>query len=311
MESCEMKSPIPHAHKGIQKPATSADHRLTADDVDSFIQQLWTAILPHIKRGVIIQGDSCAWAPIQKHELTVADVDNYALVRSLSGNRSITISSLNSSEIQNMHNSAHGLWVFQYSGTVVNANMFKLVKKKLLDPAVSDRSGVAAQSEQLAMLARLKEHHRADYQSLDINWRMWANYVLAGDASSQEKCFLAAQPCHMFHLFAAADTNHAVGSRSLARGNHVALESNGRFAIQINQLMETYHGVKPSMEQAFEKALEDATEIFEARLHAIQGDITSCEEMLTAIWDSMPVQMSGYSASLLDQVENQEDVNHQ
>ncbi|KAJ3264316.1 hypothetical protein HDU77_008878 [Chytriomyces hyalinus] len=275
-----------------QQPQQTIDIIITADDVDSFIQQLWTAILPHIKRGIIIQGDSCAWAHMQKHELTVADVDNYAL-------------------IQNMHNSAQGLWVFQYSDAVVNANMFKLVKKKLLDPAVSDQSGAAAQSEQLAMLARLKEHHRADYQSLDINWRMWANYVLAGDASFQEERFLAAPPRHMFHLFAAADTNHAVVNRSLARGNRVALESNGRFAIQINQLMETYCGVKRSMEQAFGNALEDATEIFEARLHAIQEDIRSREEMLTAIQDSMPVQMTGYSAGLLDQVENQEDVDHQ
>ncbi|KAJ3386504.1 hypothetical protein HDU80_000380 [Chytriomyces hyalinus] len=160
-----------------------------------------------------------------------------------------------------MHNSAHRLWVFQYSDTVVNSNMFKLVKKKLLDPAVSDRSGAVAQSEQLAMLAHLKEHHRADYQSLDIKWRMWANYLLAGDASFQEGCFLAALPHHMFYLFAAADTNHALVNRSLARGNRVALESNGRFAIQINQLMEAYRGVKQSMEQAFGKALEDATEI--------------------------------------------------
>ncbi|KAI8819071.1 hypothetical protein BJ741DRAFT_655729 [Chytriomyces cf. hyalinus JEL632] len=236
---------------------------IAADDTNSFKQQLWTVIFQQIKRAVLFEGDSCKWAPIHKHELTLADIDNYAVICSLTGNRGIQISTLDSAKIQSMHGKVHAVWIFQYSGVVVTAPMFKTVKKHLLDPAVSDRSGAPAESEHLAMVAQLKDHHSANYQSYDINWRIWANYVLAGDAI--------------------ADTNHAVANRSLAHGHRVALESNGRFAGQINQLIEVYRGVKRTMERAFENALEDATEVFEARIHAIREDIRSREEMLIAM----------------------------
>ncbi|KAJ3231293.1 hypothetical protein HDU77_001124, partial [Chytriomyces hyalinus] len=91
-------------------------------------------------------------------------------------------------------------------------------------------------------------------------------------------------------------------NRSFVRGNRVAMEGNGRFADQINQIQEAVRAVKRTVDAAFEA--------LETRIEYVKEDISSREQLLTALRDSLPAQMNGYSTSLLSQIENQEDVDH-
>ncbi|KAI9337784.1 hypothetical protein BDR26DRAFT_896536 [Obelidium mucronatum] len=190
------------------------------------------------------------------------------------------------------------LHISVYSVAIVSSTQFKELKTALLVPQAQNRAGADAEVAIVAMIERLQQRYRQVYTSQAINWRIWANYVLAGPPHEQDICFDAGPPGHLIHLFAAAGVDEGQLRRQIVQSNRVAIGENERMREWFRNLRQRV-GILIQTAQALE-----------GELNAIQDELEIRGNMLRDMETSIQPVVQPHALQLLANVSQQEDIDH-
>lgn len=179
------------------------------------------------------------------------------------------------------------------------------MEKTLILPAERDRAGATTTASLLALKDRLKEIHRDSYQSQDINWQLWANYIQSRDAHLQESLVTQAPPAHLIHLFAHAPMNQDVQLSNLRWGLGVAYNINQNFVSAISQLESTLHLLKRKHDE-----IESVHQAAVSQLSAFKNMADIHTTMFNGVETAVATSETEYGLSILHEIEDINDDEH-
>lgn len=172
--------------KGQVSGITKCALIINCSSLDEFKHQLWVKIHDKLKREVVFdETSSPQWhVNISPKE---EDVDRFVLFYDCKSKRSVALSKINITTLNHWRGKDIWLYIHVYSMSVSNLTLFKKVQKVLIEPLNKDRAGASTISDMNILVGQLKEIHRFRYQSLHINWLMWANRIHASEPHLRER----------------------------------------------------------------------------------------------------------------------------
>ena len=91
--------------------------------------------------------------------------------------------------------------IFVYGSAVASALIYKEVRDRLITPRDTDRAGAERTAALDVLIQSLKEVHRQNYNTQEITWRLWANYIQAEPMHARESLISSPPPSSLAHLF--------------------------------------------------------------------------------------------------------------
>ncbi|KAJ3400037.1 hypothetical protein HDU80_007337 [Chytriomyces hyalinus] len=136
------------------------------------------------------------------------------------------------------------IYVQKYSNAVINSTTFKKAQKVLLRPLAADCANAATESAQNDVVARLKVTHGTRFIASEVNWVMWANSILSGDAHLIDHAISTAPPQELIQFFKSPLTEAAVHNRMSRQANLVAINKNTRVLAELEDMRESQLAAK-------------------------------------------------------------------
>lgn len=215
------------------------------------------------------------------------------------------MSSITASVLQNWKNAEISLFVHIYSTSISSQQLFKRLKKELIDPANVDRAGASSILEVNRLVELLKETHKYNYTGADIHWVMWANQIHGSDAHRRDAMVNEPPPGRLIELFSAVREHpDAVLQRSrhnISVGATVA-ESLG---VGIRDCLVTLDRFQNLIEQVSLVGAE-----LKQKLTLLDSNTATSQRILDAVNDSLHVTESGFSEEVFGRITNQDDIDH-
>lgn len=191
--------------KGQTSGVTKTAMQIDCNSAPEFQHQLWIKIHDKLKREVVFDDNDPRWHEnISPKE---EDMKRFILFYDSKAKRSMSLEKINSVTLSHWRKKEIWLYVHVYSMSIANLTLWRKVQKGLIEPINRDRAGASSISEMNALVGRLKEIHKLHYQSMHINWIMWANRVQSSESHLQEQMIHNPPPPDMLHLFAHAKTS--------------------------------------------------------------------------------------------------------
>jgi hypothetical protein len=154
---------------------------------------------------LLLYSSFCFFKEVDKYRL------NTSLLHDTVGKRQLSTTELTSNLLVGWRNKQGiRLYIHCYSLSMSNKEIYEKMKRRLINPAESDRAGVATMNLQKELVTRLKELHGRYYISSNINWAFWANVILSSPAHQQEATTHSPPPITIAYLFAMNQQNEAV-----------------------------------------------------------------------------------------------------
>ncbi|KAH9119972.1 hypothetical protein LEN26_011343 [Aphanomyces euteiches] len=287
-----------------QSSGTKGDvFTINAVSVEHFKACVIDAVLPLVCREIIFSTDLVpSWRSSMAPDRE--DIDRFVLFYPPS-KRVVELNSIKSHVLQTWLYKCIPLFVHKYSNAVSSKALWVNVEKTLILPAQRDRAGATTTASLLALKERLKELHCESYQSQDINWQLWANYIQASDAHLQESLLTQAPPAHLIHLFAHAPMNPDIQLNNLRRGLGVAYNINQNFVNAITQLESTIDTLKRKHDE-IEKVHQTAV----SQLTALREMADVYSSMLNGVESAVGTTETEYGLSILHEIEDIQDDDH-
>ena len=91
--------------------------------------------------------------------------------------------------------------IYKYGNNINVGAQHKAFVDQVVQPTAQDRAGAAAEAAHQDMIAQLRARHGTTYESAEINWRLWANYILGLDGQLQAQAINNGPPSRYAHLF--------------------------------------------------------------------------------------------------------------
>lgn len=119
-------------------PIFNETKEISAGDTSEMLNNIWRIIIESgsIEREVVVEGDTVAWsADVQTIEQN--QIDKFAQIFDIKGKRNYMPSNISLDLLAHLRNKQVQVVVFVYSRNVATNPTYNLVKKILLDPAIS------------------------------------------------------------------------------------------------------------------------------------------------------------------------------
>jgi hypothetical protein len=268
---------------------------INVDEVGEFVEELWAKIVTHLSRGVNFTSNStgeigCSW--MDDHP-SIDDIYLYATIANSVGHRPVEWSrNMEISRLRSLANKNLKLNIFKFSTHVNCKGYFTKVQKVLLNPAETDRAGAASINIHNAMKIKLRELHGEHYNSSDINWGIWATYILQKPADRHEDLVSFGPPVELISLFSPTSVPAQVTLSNLHHTNQVGLDMVEALLLEMPRIRSTIQELSTRFE-AHERILR----IYE-RQFSITTRITS------------DIVETRASRDIFSQIVNEEDVEH-
>lgn len=166
--------------------------------------------------------------------------------------------------------------------------MYDILRTQLLKPEERDRAGAAFNQTIRNLADELKTIYKRSYKSSDINWSVWASFLLTKDPFECEELKMRGPPHHLIHLF-----------QTIPSGSQQVISST-RKDISIEQNVN--RGLRERLE-SLKKDLDNLMVFANAmhlRLSALCTDVSGS---ITAAEDS-------FGRELAEEVVDAEDIDH-
>ena len=288
--------------KGQSSAPTEEGFVISCNNVQQFKQKLWESISDRVQREVVFENDETPeWA--NKEFPTVDDIENYVIIRDPSGNRTHRVGSMTSNLLHNLKNKELHCFVQIFGNNVANSKRFKALKRILLDPEEADRAGAASNQIHEDILRRLKEVHQHRYSAANINWRLWANAILADDPARRENLINAAPPANIVHLFRTVQLDESLRLTQIARSNRVALGENERVRDHIKLIRESFDVLKAAYD-----LVSSAFDDLDARIRSLEIANVNASNILNDFDESLHPEE--FASNLFDEIQNENDIDH-
>lgn len=196
------------------------------------------------------------------------------------------------------------LYVYVYSKAISSLAIFKKVKKALLDPEQTDRSGAAAIVEIQEVVQRLKEIHKYNYAGAAISWTMWANKILASESHLRDGLMHSPPPGSLIELFTRAP-DHADNILRNVRSNVSIGVSMNRANVQhlreIRATLDDFGALLGNLNLRFQE--------LDSRVKLMENGAESNSELLNVVEDA--VHENTFSQEAYNLVSNVPDYDHE
>ncbi|ETW09295.1 hypothetical protein H310_01687 [Aphanomyces invadans] len=277
--------------------------------VEEFYSIVHATALPHLKREVIFlpsPSQDTSRQPVwsQTASPSAADVERFVLLYPPS-KKTVELSTVTTHSLQRWMGRDVLLYIHCYSNNVASKRDWTLVNKTLIEPAEQDRAGAASMASLLALKSRLREIHGAAYRSQDINWQLWANQIQSAPAHRHDAMVSEPPPSNLIHLFAHAPTQPEVVLRNARQGLCVAGGLNRNFASTVEDMVASIRTLKRKHEE-----LQTHLLFLDGQITAAQRMLASNTTLLGGFENALGIEESQFGTALLQDMEEQEDVDH-
>lgn len=227
----------------------------------------------------------------------------YVLFTTNLGKRNLKFSDVTTQLLTNWQNTEVNVFIHIYSLNVSSQNLFKKIKKQLIDPANVDRAGAASNSMVREVADNLKEVHKFHFVGPDIAWTIWANQLMSMEPYERDAAINEPPPGKLIELF----------NRAMDPADHVlrGLQRNvsiGRTVSNLkNQEIQECRAIFDDMVDLMKRAQLKAVEL-DNRLKLMEQTAVTSSELLSTINEA--VEESEFSGEFFERIQNQEDVDH-
>lgn len=162
------------------------------------------------------------------------------------------------------------------------------------------------------MTKRLKEVRSKHYRAQDINWRLWANYILKSDSYMHDSLCLEPPPANLIHLFARASENSDFVIGNLRKNLSLAHTITDATDTELSQFRTCFNLIKSDAKALADtiQTLTQKIEEFDVRLIAMENRKTTTKDLLNSMETAVGPQEDAFGLSLLTQIEEQQDIDH-
>lgn len=276
--------------------------------LDDFNSNLWDLVLPFIKQEVIVDADSDQLR-MSEETPTMQDLPKWIGLYDKVGRKPISTNNYDTKALMAWSKKDIALYIYEYSASVNSRAMYTSVQSLFLRAGARDRGGAATNSQLFDITQRLKERHGKYYQAQDINWRLWANYILRKDSFLQEALMTEPPPLEMIHLFARAHENADIQLGQVRQNLSIA-----RSVTNLNEsdLKALRSGVDTMKTQVAKLTAELSNSLAELdlRLQVMEKTATNTEEILKSMETATGPREDEFGRTLRESIEDVEDHDH-
>lgn len=296
--------------KGQTSGVTKTALQINCNSVADFKTNLWTKIRDKLKREVVFDDNNPRWhdnvLPLEE------DMERFVLFYDAKSKRSVTLDKINQTTLQHWRTKEIWLYTHVYSMSIANLTLWKKVQKTLIEPMNRDRAGASTVAEMNALVGRLKDIHRLNYQSSQINWYMWANRIQASEPHSREKMIQKPPPPDMLHLFAVAKTSADQTISDVKQNLSVAESVNegvtsglSRIRILVDDIVKIQSGIAD-----LRKEEQVKIELLNHELKNMEVQSSTTRTLITSMEQALPVNETDFGRQIFSKIQDQDDVDH-
>lgn len=296
--------------KGQTSGVTKTKVQIHCNTVPDFKGNLWSKIKDKLKREVVFDEDDPRW-----HERLVPqdeDMERFVLFYDCKSRRTITLDKVNMVTLSHWRSKEIWLYVHVYSTSIASLPLWKKVQKTLIEPLNRDRAGASNIAEMNALVGRLKEVHKLNYQSNHINWIMWANRIQASEPHLREKLINSPPSPDMLHLFALARTPADQAMSNVKQNLCVAGDVNegvtsglSRVRCLMDDISQIQNAIADLRKQENIKMVLLTRELEKMELQA-----STTRNLITSMEQALPATETDFGRQLFSKIQDQEDVDH-
>lgn len=182
---------------------------------------------------------------------------------------------------------------------MTTAHLWGKVKSKLFQPVNRDRAGAPSNVLLAETVQQLKNIHRGHYVSDEINWSIWATYILKQPENDRPRMSSDAPPINIVHLF-----------RSVPLPQDQMLDSCRKDLKVANTVVDFFEEDLKSLRSSYD-SLSTVMVTFGARLSAMEKKVGEFRAMLTSMNGSVTPSEEPFSRSIADEITDLVDVDHE
>lgn len=190
------------------------------------------------------------------------------------------------------------VFVHIYSESVTSANMYDILRTQLLKPEERDRAGAASNQTIRNLSDELKAIYETSYRSSEINWSVWASFLLTKDPFEREELKMRGPPHHLIHLFQTVPSSSQKVLDNTRKDICIAQNVNSGFKEQLKNIQAD-----------LDKLMVCANSI-QLRLSALCTMQTTNESLLTDVSGSIAAAEDSFGRELAEDVVDAVDTDH-
>jgi hypothetical protein len=131
---------------------------------------------------------------------------------------------IDSNKLQSFMTKELKIHLFVYSTNVTSKAEFDIAKRTLIDPALPDRAGAAANSEMDIMVQTLKSKHSDVFEAAHTIWGLWATDILRKPRHTHSFLVENGPPSSLIRLFRLRSTPAETVLQNLQHVNLIGLD---------------------------------------------------------------------------------------
>lgn len=151
-------------------------------------------------------------------------------------------------------------------------------------------------------MSRLKLLYENRYESADINWRLWANFILSSEPHLQDNLINRGPPPSYVHLFDPVQSGDRARLQLIRRTNRVAVSENELAGDELDVILTSLSTLKRQFNEEIEQ-LENQVQGYVELKRARHSVLMNFETALR------PADQ-GSSNELFERIENADDTEH-
>lgn len=284
---------------------------IVGSSIEQFKENVWKYIQPYIKQQAV-------WCENENKlilsDLTPSfeDLPKFVVFYDKSTKRSTEVDALNVRLLVNWSDKDINLYIYEFSTAVSSRALYLEIKSTLLKAGPRDRGGASANSELFDMAKRLKDVHSKHYRAQDINWRLWANYILKSESYMHDVLCNEPPPSNLIHLFARSSENSDFTVGNLRKNLSLAHTITDATDTDLSQFRTTFNQIKSDV-TALVEIVQNLTlkiEEFDIRLTAMENRETTTKKLLNSMETAVGPHEDAFGMALLSEIEEQQDIDH-
>lgn len=275
---------------------------IIGDTTDELLNLIWAHAMEGISREVVIDKEGkCSWH--EKEIPTTSDIDKFILIQDKVSRKLHQPSKIVAKTWTGFRNKEIDIFVHQYSRSIGSAATFSQLSAQLLVPENRDRAGANTNIELLRLSDELKELHGNKFQGESIAWSMWANFIHKSKPNERESLMNERfPPDHIIKHFRTVPTAEATRLDSARHGIVVAQNVNRAQQTDISAIRDAMN--------TFKETVLFGLEVFDRRLQAIEHRVSSEQNLIAAMDNSLAPVESEFSKGIREDIPDQEDLDH-
>lgn len=280
------------------------EFQVMADSVEEVLADVWAFASKFVQREVCFKYPQSESSSAEL-ELCVKetgpvkeDIDKFISFADKVSKRYYVPSLIKSNQLHNWFNKEVNIFIYRYSMAVTSSQQWEKVKSQQTKPSHADRSGAPSNVLLAEMCVELKEMHREHYVSDDINWSIWATYILKQPAHHRSALMSSGPPEAMVRLFRPVPLHSDTILERTQQELKIARNVVDFFGDEIKDLRTCFNNMEVLMKQTG------------VRLSSMEHKVDEYRKLLTSMSQTVTPQESSFSKTVAEEVTDCLDVDH-